>query len=52
MRGIAGGPASLVAAVGLLAAAVWAYSVSLPVIAVACVGAGAWLALRRGPRQP
>ncbi|MEP6832916.1 MAG: hypothetical protein ABJB74_05950 [Gemmatimonas sp.] len=49
MNGSAG---SLIAAVGLLAAAVLAFSASLPMLAVACAGGGAWLALRRGVRTP
>jgi len=51
-QGMSGSPGTLVAAVGLLAAAVLAFSASLPVVAIACAGAGAWLALRRGARAP
>ena len=51
-RGVAGSAGSLVAAVGLLAASVLAFAASLPVVAIACAGAGAWLALRRGARAP
>lgn len=52
MRGVPGSAGSLVAAIGLLAAAVLAFSASLPVVGIACAGGGAWLALRKGSRTP
>ena len=52
MRGVDHRPGSLVAAVGLLALSVLTFSASLPAVAIACAGAGVWLALRRGSRAP
>lgn len=44
----AGSTGSFIAAAGLIALAVLAYSTSHPILATALIGAGGWLALRKG----
>ncbi|MGV3711144.1 MAG: tetratricopeptide repeat protein [Gemmatimonas sp.] len=47
----AGSVGSVVASLGLVAGAVLAFAASLPIVAIALAGGGAWLAMRRGTHK-
>jgi tetratricopeptide (TPR) repeat protein len=48
---VPGSVGSVIASLGLVAGAVLAFSASLPIVAIALAGGGAWLAMRRGAHK-